>query len=161
LLWKKSETEARNILEALASRGMMLDIESRHGQMFVMPPPMAGFFEFSMMRIGDHYDQKLLAELFYQYLNVEEDFVKALFATGETQIGRAFVSERALSPENTLHVLDYERASVIIGEAHHLAVGLCYCRHKMEHLGKACDAPLELCLSLNDAAETPRYCPED
>jgi hypothetical protein len=53
LLWKKSETEARNILEALASRGMMLDIDSRHGQMFAMPPPMAGFFEFSMMRIGD------------------------------------------------------------------------------------------------------------
>ena len=71
-LWKKSETEARNILEALASRGMMLDIDSRRGQTFVMPPPMAGFFEFSMMRIGNHYDQKLLAELFYQYLNVEE-----------------------------------------------------------------------------------------
>jgi len=53
LLWKKSETEARNILEALASRGMMLDIDSRHGQMFAMPPPMAGFFEFSMMAIGD------------------------------------------------------------------------------------------------------------
>jgi len=41
---------------------MMLDIDSRHGQMFVMPPPMAGFFEFCMMRLGGHYDQKLLAE---------------------------------------------------------------------------------------------------
>jgi len=60
---------------------------------------MAGFFEFSMMRIGDHYDQKILAHLFYQYLNVEEDFVKALFATGETQIGRAFVNESALTAE--------------------------------------------------------------
>jgi hypothetical protein len=120
LLWKKSETEARNILEALASRGMMLDIDSRHGQMFAMPPPMAGFFEFSMMRIGDHYDQKLLAELFYQYLNVEEDFVKALFATGETQIGRAFVNERVLTAENTLHVLDYERASRVVETASHI-----------------------------------------
>jgi hypothetical protein len=96
-LWKKSETEACDILEALASCGMMLDIDSRHGQTFVMPPPMAGFFEFSMMRIGDHYDQKLLAELFYQYLNVEEDFASALFANGETQIGRVFVNERAAS----------------------------------------------------------------
>ncbi len=61
-LWKKSEPEACNILEALASRGTMLDIDSRHGQMFVVPP-MADFFGFSMMRIGDHYDQKLLAEL--------------------------------------------------------------------------------------------------
>src|SRR5512142_2299366 len=66
-IWKKTEVEARNVLEALASRGMMLDMDTRRGQEFVMPPPMAGFFEFSMMRIGDHYDQKLLAELFYQY----------------------------------------------------------------------------------------------
>ena len=47
----------------------------------MLPPPMAGFFEFSMMRIGNGYDQKLLAELFYQYLNVEEDFVRDLFCT--------------------------------------------------------------------------------
>ncbi len=108
--WKKSEAESQLVLDKLASRGMMLDIEINGEQAYVMPPPMAGFFEFSMMRIGDHYDQKLLAELFYQYLNVEEDFVRELFAGGETQLGRAFVSEQAL-PENTVHVLDYERAS--------------------------------------------------
>lgn len=151
-LWKKSETEARNILEELASRGMMLDIETRQGQMFVLPPPMAGFFEFSMMRVGDHYDQKLLAELFYQYLNVEEDFVKALFATGETQIGRIFVNERALPAENTLHVLDYERASDVIETASHIGIGACYCRHKLSHLGRACEAPMQICMTFNSTA---------
>ena len=151
-LWKKSEVEARNILEALASRGMMLDIDSRHGQTFVMPPPMAGFFEFSMMRIGNHYDQKLLAELFYQYLNVEEDFVKALFANGETQIGRVFVNEPALSTENTLHVLDYERASQVVETASHIGIGTCYCRHKLSHLGRACDAPMDICMTFNSTA---------
>jgi ferredoxin len=151
-IWKKSETEARNILEALASRGMMLDIDSRRGQTFVMPPPMAGFFEFSMMRIGNHYDQKLLAELFYQYLNVEEDFVKALFANGETQIGRVFVNEPALSTENTLHVLDYERASQVVETASHIGIGACYCRHNLSHLGRACDAPMDICMTFNSTA---------
>ncbi len=151
-LWKKTETEARNILESLASRGMMLDIDTRHGQEFVMPPPMAGFFEFSMMRIGDHYDQKLLAELFYEYLNVEEDFVKALFGTGETQLGRTFVNERALSPENTLHVLDYERASQVIETASHIGIGTCYCRHKAMHMNRNCDAPMEICMTFNSTA---------
>ena len=51
-IWKKSETEARNLLEKLASRGMLLDLESDQGQLFVLPPPMAGFFEFSLMRVG-------------------------------------------------------------------------------------------------------------
>jgi len=150
-LWKKPETEARHLLEALASRGMMLDIETRQGQTFVMPPPMAGFFEFSMMRVGNQYDQKLLAELFYQYLNVEEDFVKALFAT-ETQIGRAFVNERALPPENTLHVLDYERASQVVETASHIGIGTCYCRHKLSHFGRNCEAPMEICMTFNSAA---------
>jgi len=43
---------------------------------------MAGFFEFSMMRLRSDVDQKLLAQLFYQYLNIEEDFVKQLFVMG-------------------------------------------------------------------------------
>lgn len=81
-VWKKPVAESRKILEGLASHGMLLDMEMQGEQIFVLPPPMAGFFEFSMMRLGNGYDQKLLAELFYQYLNVEEDFVKNLFAGG-------------------------------------------------------------------------------
>ena len=39
---------------------------------------MAGFFEFSMMRVRGEIDQKLLSELFYEYITVEEDFMRAL-----------------------------------------------------------------------------------
>ena len=42
---------------------------------------------------------------------------------------------------NALHVLDYERASEVVRTASHRGIGVCYCRHKMEHLGRACDAP--------------------
>ena len=153
--WKTSEIEARVALEGLASRGMMLDMEDENGkQIFCMPPPMAGFFEFSMMRVGQTYDQKLLAELYYRYLNVEEDFIKNLFAGGETQLGRVFVNEPALSEENCLHVLDYERASEVIKTASHRGIGTCYCRHKMHHLGKACDAPMEICMSFGGVADS-------
>jgi ferredoxin len=113
---------------------------------------MAGFFEFSMMRVRGDIDQKVLSELFYQYLNVEEDFIKALFTEGETRLGRAFVHEPALSAENALHVLDYERASEIIKRARHRGVSLCYCRHKMQHLDRACGAPLEICMTFNTTA---------
>jgi len=47
--------------------------------------------------------------------------------------------------------LDYERASEVIKTASHIGVGICYCRHKMEHLGKACNAPMEICLTFNEA----------
>ncbi len=32
---------------------------------YVLPPPMAGFFEFSMMRVREDIDQKALSELFH------------------------------------------------------------------------------------------------
>ncbi len=153
-VWKKPVAESRKILERLASHGMLLDMEMQGEQIFVLPPPMAGFFEFSMMRLCNGYDQKLLAELFYQYLNVEEDFVKNLFAGGETQLGRAFVNERALASDQTLTVMDYERASEVIHTASHMGVGACYCRHKMQHMGKSCKAPMDICMTFSGTAQS-------
>ena len=153
-IWKVSEAEARNTLETLASRALLVDWEGEGGTEYVLPPPMAGFFEFSLMRVRHDVDQKALAELFHQYLNVEEDFVRALFATGETQLGRAFVQEAVLSEENALHVLDFERASEVMRTATHRGVSLCYCRHKMEHVGRACDAPQDICMTFNTSASS-------
>ena len=85
-------------------------------------------------------------------MNVEEDFIRELFTRGETQLGRTFVHEPALSDENALHVLDYERASEVIETASHIGVGRCYCRHKMEHVGKACSAPQDICMTFNITA---------
>ena len=152
--WKVTLAEARSLLDKLADRGLLIDVEEDGASVYSLPPPMAGFFEFSMMRVRNDIDQKALAELFYQYLNVEDDFVKALFTTGETQLGRAFVHEPSLNPEVSLHILDYERASEVIKTASHRAIGVCYCRHKMEHLGKACSAPMNICMTFNDAAES-------
>ncbi|NWJ52993.1 MAG: 4Fe-4S dicluster domain-containing protein [Bacteroidetes bacterium] len=151
-IWKMDLNTTRKILDTLADRAMLVDIEQNGEQEYVLPPPMAGFFEFSMMRVRNDIDQKALGELFYQYLNVEEDFVRELFTNGETQLGRVFVNEPALSAENALHVLDYERATEIIQTATHIGVGMCYCRHKMQHLGKACNAPMDICMTFNTTA---------
>lgn len=148
--WKMPAAEARAVLDGLAGRAILLDMEDPKGrQTYVMPPPMAGFFEFSMMRIRSDVDQKVLAELYYQYLNVEEEFIKALFYKGETQLGRAFVQEPMLPAGNGLHVLDYERASEVVKTATHRGVGVCYCRHKMMHVGRDCDAPKNNCMTFN------------
>ena len=151
-IWKKNLSETQKILDELAGRAILVDIEQDGETTYVLPPPMAGFFEFSLMRVRDDIDQKILGELFYQYMNVEEDFIRELFTNGETQLGRTFVNEPALSGENALHVLDYERASEVIETASDIGVGLCYCRHKMEHVGKACDAPQDICMTFNTTA---------
>lgn len=153
-IWKIKEEDARKILNDLADRGILIDAEDKDDIIYSMPPPMAGFFEFSMMRYRDDIDQKKLSELFYQYINVEEDFIKGLFTIGETQLGRVFVNETILSEENSLHVLDYERASEVIKTAETIGIGICYCRHKMQHVGKNCEAELEICMTFNGSADS-------
>ena len=96
-IWRMRLADARSALDELASRAILLDVESPRGTVYVLPPPMAGFFEFSMMRVRDDIDQKLLSELFYQYITVEDDFITSLFTTGSTQLGRVFVNEPALA----------------------------------------------------------------
>jgi ferredoxin len=152
--WKMEPREARKVLDELSSRAILVDVERDGEMVYTLPPPMAGFFEFSMMRLRGDVDQKVLGELFYQYMNVEEDFIRALFVGGETQLGRAFVHEPALSADNALHVLDYERASEVIRTATHRGVGICYCRHKMQHVDKACSAPMDICMTFNTSAES-------
>jgi formate hydrogenlyase subunit 6/NADH:ubiquinone oxidoreductase subunit I len=153
-VWKMPLSEAQVILDDLAGRALLVDYQHRGRTLYVLPPPMAGFFEFSMMRVRDDIDQKALSELFYQYLNVEQDFMRELVGVGETQLGRTFVHEPALSEENALHVLDYERSSEVIETARHIGVGLCYCRHKAEHLGHSCSAPMEICMTFGPTADS-------
>jgi ferredoxin len=114
------------------------------------------------MRVRDDIDQKLLAELFWQYITVEDDFIVALFTNGTTQLGRVFVNEPALADAkprtgetmgSMLRVLDYERASEVIETSQHMGVGMCYCRHKAEHVGKACKAPMNICMTFGGTAD--------
>ena len=151
--WKMTTVQAQNILDSLCSKALLMDIEMDGKSTYALPPPMAGFFEFSLMRMGGHVDQKLISELFHQYLNVEEDFIKALFR-GETKPGRTFVNENTLSSSNALHVLDYERASEVIQTSAYMGVGMCYCRHKKQHLGEACDAPMDICMTFGTTAHS-------
>nr|WP_042273859.1 4Fe-4S dicluster-binding protein [[Clostridium] dakarense] len=153
-IWSVSESEAYKILDNLAKKALLLDIEDKKGKKYIMPPPMAGFFEFAMMRTRQDIDQKLLAELYYQYMNVEEDFIKDLFYSTETKLGRTFVQEEVLTNDDEVTILDYERATHIIEEASHIGISMCYCRHRMEHVGKACDAPMDICMTFNNVANS-------
>ncbi len=153
-VWKMNLLNTQKVLDELAGRAILVDFDQNGKTVYTLPPPMAGFFEFSLMRIRDDIDQKLLSELFHQYLNVEEDFIRDLFTRGETQLGRAFVNEPALSHKNALHVLDYERASSIIKNASHRGISLCYCRHKMQHMDRNCHAPMEICMTFNNTASS-------
>jgi len=149
--FKKDLTETEKILNGLADKGILLDLENNKKRVFILAPTMAGFFEFSLMRIDGKFDRKILSELFYKYINQEEDFVKRIFGM-RIPADRTFVHEDKIKDKSI--ILDYEKASHIIDSASCITVGTCYCRHKMEHIGKACDMPQEVCLTFNGSAKS-------
>lgn len=155
-IWGMSQLETEKFLDSLCDKALLVDSLHNGVRKFVLPPPMIGFFEFSLMRTRGDIDQKLLSELYHQYINVEEDFIKSLFDGLETPLGRVLVQEPVLLSEHANHILDYERATYLIDKAEYVGVGTCYCRHKNLHLGIECKihAPLETCMSLGNVARS-------
>lgn len=155
-IWGTTEVKAKKLLDHLCEKALLVDSDHNGERQFVMPPPMAGFIEFALMRTRGDIDQKYLSELYYQYMNVEEDFVKDLFFATETRLGRVYVQEPVLANDKTNHILDYERATHIVEEAKYIGLGTCYCRHKMYHAGHPCEinAPWEVCLTFDNVARS-------
>lgn len=151
--WKIDYEKAAEILNGLADKGILLDMCNGKHQFYILAPTMAGFFEHALMRTDGKFDRKILSELFYQYINVEEDFIKRL-SKSNPGIVRVLIQEKTISDEDKSVVLDYEKASKIIKTATCIAVGQCYCRHKRSHIGNACDNPQDTCLSFNKSAES-------
>jgi len=149
--WKTSEAETQKTLNDLADKGILFDLDDGKVQRYVMAPTMAGFFEFSLMRTDGKFNRKVLSELYYQYINEEDDFV-ARTMNQNPAMARTFVHEKSIAPQS--EILSYERATEVIKTSTACAVGTCYCRHKMEHVGKACDQPQDVCLTFNSAAKT-------
>lgn len=140
-------------LTAMARRGIVMDLEHGGKRYFMLPPVVIGFFEFTFMRARPDIPQRELARLFDEYMKEDDRFSRSVFQ-GQTQIGRALVREEALPAEDHTEILDWERTSKVIESAESVAVSLCSCRHKAEHLGEACSRPQRTCLSLNYAADS-------
>jgi len=147
------------ILDEMAFKGLVMDIRFRDEVRYILSPTVTGFFEFTFMRAGsDHPNRRLankrLAELLERVMFEEPDFMKRAFPAGSsTPLGRALVHESALDEADRSEVVDYNAATAILKEAKSLGVGVCYCRKKEEHLGKACDAPQDVCLSMGKSVD--------
>jgi ferredoxin len=157
---KVDAAELKPRLDAMCDRGLVLDlVHPRTGKVkYLLAPPVVGFFEFSLMRAHDDIPKKRMAEALEAYTHHDDAFCREVF-DHDTVVGRTLVHETALAnplgedPAEASEVLDWERATALVDGARSLAVSLCYCRHKAEHLGTACEAPQEVCLSMNGGAE--------
>jgi formate hydrogenlyase subunit 6/NADH:ubiquinone oxidoreductase subunit I len=150
----RDEGELSGVIDGMASRGLVVDLEHRGKRWVMLAPVVIGFFEYTFMRVGEQAPDPELVELFDEYLYGEPDrrLAHAVFR-GSVQIGRSLVREEALPEDSPVEVLDWERATSVIRSADRVAVAPCPCRAHARLAGHGCDAPLKTCLSFDAAAD--------
>jgi ferredoxin len=96
-----------------------------------------------------------LAMLMQEYLfDDPEKKMASEFFGSRTPLTRALAYEEHVPTSSRVET--YESACRIVTSSDYGAIGMCYCRHKKEHLEKSCDknAPVdEICISLGTAAK--------
>jgi len=142
------EGKLRQMLERLATKGLVMDLEIGGEFFYTVSPIVIGIFEYTMMRTDGELDFARMAKLFKEYLLGNDEFLKANFGRGQkVSVMRTIPHVDAVASPH-VEVLDYEKASALVELAPGAAVGICSCRHKMLHLGeKVCESPLEMCVS--------------
>lgn len=150
----KKKTEVLPLLQALASRGAIVDIhdEAKNRSWYCVAPPVVGFFEFSLMRRREDVDQKKLSEAYHEMWEAGFESLPTLME-GPTTLGRTLVNEKSVTEDVLAETLTWERATEVVSEASDWSASLCYCRHKAEHLNEECDAPMDICMALNGGAK--------
>ena len=143
------EGSLRRMLERLAVKGLVMDLEIGGEIVYTVSPMVIGVFEYTMMRTDGELDLPRMARLFEEYLLGNEQFFKANFGRGrKVSFMRTIPHVDAAALDPHVEVLDYEQAHSLVEHARGAAVGICSCRHKKLHLGeKNCDSPLEMCIS--------------
>ncbi len=145
------EKDLKVILDGMSDKGLVLDIPRKDSFYYMLAPMLVGFFEYTFMRTGDYATLKELAELFETYFHSEG--VMREIAGFDTKIMRTLIYESIIPLAVETEVLDYEKATEIIKQSGGGAITMCACRHEASHLGTACDAPVDVCMSLGKAAE--------
>lgn len=151
--WKVEKLQPK--LEEMADKGLVMDTTYGGKTFYLLMPGFIGFFEFSFMKQRMDLPAAELAVLMEEYFlgDPEQKMAKEFF-DNKTPLTRSLVYEEHIPVE--AKIATYESAKEIIKNASYGAIGMCYCRHKKEHLGESCEkgAPTnEICISLGTAAK--------
>jgi len=152
---KMAEAELLPLLERMADKGLVMDMPYAGRTYYLLLPGLIGFFEFTFMKNRSDLPLAELAKLMaeYMYENPQTGQASEFFGS-KTNLTRSLVYEDQIPVSS--EVTSYEDARKIIENASFGAVGMCYCRHKKEHLDETCakGAPVEnICISLGSAAK--------
>jgi electron transport complex protein RnfB len=135
--------EATRRLDEMASKGLVLEVESKSGQMTYMASQyVVGIWEYQVNRLSPELVQDM--EAYLPILINFDEWQKT------PQLRTIPVAE---SIDAQLEVTSYEQAEELVRAATKIVVAPCICRRERSLVNKGCDKPLESCLSFGMGAD--------
>ena len=149
-----NEAELKALLDSMASKGLVMEIERDNRTHYWLSAAFPGFFEYTYMRVQKGFPYHEMAKLLDDYFE-QSDFAKEI-AGMKTQRTRTLIRSDAIGDDLISEVLPYETARGLIEQVDYGSLETCYCRHKNVHLGKTCSlgAPVDdICKSFGVTAD--------
>ena len=135
----RDEEETYALLKGMARRGLIHAQRREKEILFSLLPFVVGIYEMQSGRMDAE-----LARLVEDYL--QQAFPQVLSV--RPALHRVIPVEEAVPVG--VEILPYERASQMVNESAAWAVVDCLCREQQRLIGKGCDRPLDVCLTLSD-----------
>jgi len=147
----KGVDDATALLESMADKGLVFCLERGGSTLYRLMALAPGIYEYQFMAGEISERAKKLARLFDECTLISGKEGTDAFNVPPFPFSRVFPVEKEL--KSGLNVHPYEKLSEYIKKAEHVAVSTCYCRHHGELVGRPCDKPKEVCLSVGPGAK--------
>ena len=148
----KDPVKVEKMLLDMVSRGLMIEFTRDGTQKFTMAPFIPGVVEFQLMKGEDTPETRRYAKKMHDLL--EDNATQVLDKIDEmgSSFARVIPVDQAVSGQD--QILPYEDARSIINNSKKFAITHCHCRTQKFLVGeKVCDAPRDICMSLDLAAD--------
>ena len=139
------------LLETMADKGLVFTYERGGVRHYSLMPLLPGVIEMQFLK-GEVNDRtKKLAHLFQDYFDVMFELRKGMApAVSAAPWARVITVEQEIPAG--VEIYPYDKVSEYIANSDYIAVGICYCRHLGELLGRPCDKPKDVCMAFGPNA---------
>jgi len=148
----KNPAKVERMLLDMVNRGLLIEFTDDGVQKFQMAPFIPGVVEMTLMKGEDTPESRQYAKKMHDLLEDSSSRVLDKIEAMDSSFARVIPVNQGLSHDNqTLH---YEDVRSIIDGATRFAITHCHCRtQKFLADEKVCDAPRDVCMSLDFAAD--------
>lgn len=144
----RDEAQLLPILETMADKGLVYAGKVKETRLYSLWPMVPGIFELQFMKKDASPIKQKQARLFDEAFS--SGWADELFSS-PTPFARVIPVDKDIPAE--MNVLPYEQAKNFIEQASYIALSRCDCRSHATLLGRACKAPLDVCLTFGPFAQ--------